>query len=135
MSGKNESSGDKNLCCSFCGKTQHEVRKLIAGPNVFICDECIELCNDIVKDESLDGNASSQEQKLPKPMEIRQTLDDYVIGQEVAKKSSRWRYITTTNAWSTVVAAPTWHSTKATSCSLAPRVRARPCSHRLWRVC
>ena len=86
MSGKNESSGDKNLCCSFCGKTQHEVRKLIAGPNVFICDECIELCNDIVKDESLDETASDKEQKLPKPMEIRQTLDDYVIGQDVAKK-------------------------------------------------
>ncbi len=86
MSGKNESSGDKNLCCSFCGKTQHEVRKLIAGPNVFICDECIELCNDIVKDESLDENAGAQEHKLPKPMEIRQILDDYVIGQEIAKK-------------------------------------------------
>jgi len=86
MSGKNESSGEKNLCCSFCGKTQHEVRKLIAGPNVFICDECIELCNDIVKDEFLDDSAGSEKQKLPKPMEIRKTLDDYVIGQDVAKK-------------------------------------------------
>ncbi|MCE5394215.1 MAG: ATP-dependent Clp protease ATP-binding subunit ClpX [Acidithiobacillus sp.] len=86
MSGKNDGSGEKNLCCSFCGKTQHEVRKLIAGPNVFICDECIELCNDIVKDEGVEENKAGQGQKLPTPMEIRKTLDDYVIGQDLAKK-------------------------------------------------
>ncbi len=86
MAGKNEGNGDRNLCCSFCGKTQHEVRKLIAGPNVFICDECIELCNDIVKDEVGGEPSAPQAPRLPKPMEIRRTLDDYVIGQDTAKK-------------------------------------------------
>jgi len=86
MAGKNEGGGEKTLYCSFCGKSQHEVRKLIAGPSVFICDECIELCNDIVKDEVLDAQDEQGGSKLPKPMEIRKTLDEYVIGQDAAKK-------------------------------------------------
>ena len=75
----------KLLYCSFCGKSQHEVRKLIAGPSVFICDECVELCNDIIREE-LDERSEQGEAKLPKPQEIKATLDDYVIGQQRAKK-------------------------------------------------
>ena len=80
-------SGEKLLYCSFCGKSQHEVRKLIAGPSVFICDECIELCNDIIREEtSGDGAAKGAKSDLPVPQEIRDILDQYVIGQEPAKK-------------------------------------------------
>ncbi|TAH47755.1 MAG: ATP-dependent Clp protease ATP-binding subunit ClpX [Gammaproteobacteria bacterium] len=80
-------SGDsgKILYCSFCGKSQHEVRKLIAGPSVFICDECVELCNDIIREE-LEEKAASARSHLPKPKEILEVLDQYVIGQARAKK-------------------------------------------------
>ncbi len=75
----------KLLYCSFCGKSQHEVRKLIAGPSVFVCDECVELCNDIIREE-LENRAEKARDKLPKPVEIKKVLDDYVIGQDRAKK-------------------------------------------------
>jgi len=79
--------GEKLLYCSFCGKSQHEVRKLIAGPSVFICDECIELCNDIIREETQGEHGSkSAKSDLPVPKEIRGILDQYVIGQDVAKK-------------------------------------------------
>ena len=77
----------KLLYCSFCGKSQHEVRKLIAGPSVFICDECVDLCNDIIREEVQDDADDSASEKLPKPDEIKTTLDEYVIGQERAKKA------------------------------------------------
>jgi len=82
------SSGDsKNtLYCSFCGKSQHEVRKLIAGPNVFICNECVELCMDIIREEDKTQLVRSEGEGVPTPSEIKQVLDDYVIGQEAAKR-------------------------------------------------
>lgn len=85
---RNNRSGDggKLLYCSFCGKSQHEVRKLIAGPSVFVCDECVELCNDIIREEMQDKSGTPHGSKLPTPHEIRNILDDYVIGQGHAKK-------------------------------------------------
>ncbi|OGB07444.1 MAG: ATP-dependent protease ATP-binding subunit ClpX [Burkholderiales bacterium RIFCSPHIGHO2_12_FULL_69_20] len=89
MADKKGASGEKVLYCSFCGKSQHEVKKLIAGPSVFICDECIELCNDIIRDEApADGaGAKAPKSDLPAPLEIKTTLDQYVIGQESAKRT------------------------------------------------
>ena len=82
---RGKSEDGKLLYCSFCGKSQHEVRKLIAGPSVFVCDECVELCNDIIREE-LEDSAETSNEKLPKPKEINAVLDEYVIGQERAKK-------------------------------------------------
>ena len=82
---RGKSDDGKLLYCSFCGKSQHEVRKLIAGPSVFICDECVELCNDIIREE-LDDRSERGRDKLPKPQEIKTVLDEYVIGQQSAKK-------------------------------------------------
>ena len=89
MSDNKHGSGDegkKLLYCSFCGKSQHEVRKLIAGPSVFVCDECVELCNDIIQEEMQDKTSSGKGTKLPTPREINTILDEYVIGQSQAKK-------------------------------------------------
>ncbi len=87
MSDKQNGDGDnKLLYCSFCGKSQHEVRKLIAGPSVFICDECVELCNDIIREEIKEIAPKQKQDALPKPHEIHEHLNDYVIGQEHAKK-------------------------------------------------
>jgi ATP-dependent Clp protease ATP-binding subunit ClpX len=88
MSEKKSSSGEKLLYCSFCGKSQHEVKKLIAGPSVFICDECIDLCNDIIRDEaSTVETVATPKSDLPTPQEICDLLGQYVIGQETAKRT------------------------------------------------
>ncbi len=82
----NNSDSDRLLYCSFCGKSQHEVRKLIAGPSVFICDECVELCNDIIREEIQEKPVAGGGSSLPTPHDINAILDEYVIGQELAKK-------------------------------------------------
>jgi ATP-dependent Clp protease ATP-binding subunit ClpX len=86
MDTKRYGDGFGNLCCSFCGKNQREVKKLIAGPTVYICDECIELCNDIIAEEGQKDSPARTTQAIPKPAEIKQILDQYVIGQDRAKR-------------------------------------------------
>jgi ATP-dependent Clp protease ATP-binding subunit ClpX len=83
---KSGDDGSKLLYCSFCGKSQHEVRKLIAGPSVFICDECVDLCNDIIREEVQESSSDEKKDHLPVPHEIKAILDEYVIGQNRAKK-------------------------------------------------
>ena len=85
--GKRDDGYGGNLTCSFCGKSQKEVKKLIAGPTVYICDECIGLCNDIIADEADRDGGKDGELKVPRPAEIKAVLDEYVVGQERAKKS------------------------------------------------
>ena len=89
---------NEQLLCSFCGKSQRQVKKLIAGPGVYICDECIDLCNEII-DEELTGGTTFDLENLPKPIEINSVLQEYVVGQEPAKRAlSAWRSTTTTSA-------------------------------------
>ena len=86
MSDDKDNSDDKLLYCSFCGKSQHEVKKLIAGPSVFVCDECVDLCNDIIKEELQEVITESAEESLPTPHDINEALNSYVIGQDRAKR-------------------------------------------------
>ena len=88
MAEQASANGEKTLYCSFCGKSQHEVKKLIAGPSVFICDECIDLCNEIIRDELPETEVARQVKgDLPTPAQIKANLDHYIIGQEVAKRT------------------------------------------------
>jgi len=86
MTEEKRGGDSKLLFCSFCGKSQHEVRKLIAGPSVYICDECVDLCNDIIREEVQEKVDEKSSDRLPTPRELKSTLDDYVIGQDQAKR-------------------------------------------------
>jgi ATP-dependent Clp protease ATP-binding subunit ClpX len=128
----NTTGDSKNtLYCSFCGKSQHEVRKLIAGPTVFICDECVELCMDIIREETKTSGLKSSE-GVPAPREICDVLDDYVIGQAMAKKVLS---VAVHNHYKRLN-----HSSKASDIELSksnilligPTAVARPCWRRLW---
>lgn len=86
MTEEKRGGDSKLLFCSFCGKSQHEVRKLIAGPSVYVCDECVDLCNDIIREEVQEKSEEKASDRLPTPRELKASLDDYVIGQEQAKR-------------------------------------------------
>ena len=114
MTGKNDETN--KLRCSFCGKTQDQVKKLIAGPNVYICDECIDLCADII-DEEYETLAKEDEVKeLPKPKQIKEILDQYVIGQDRANRHCLWQFTTTIREFSATPRQTMWNCRKAISC-------------------
>ena len=111
------SDGNEQLLCSFCGKSQRQVKKLIAGPGVYICDECIELCNEII-DEEFSGPELLKEDDLPKPREINRILNEYVIGRMRRRGSSPSPYTTTTSGSPWAPRPPTAPSYRnPTSCS------------------
>ena len=130
----------KLLYCSFCGKSQHEVRKLIAGPSVFVCDECVELCNDIIREE-LEERAERTRDKLPKPQEIKKVLDEYVIGQERAKRVlsvavyNHYKRLQTRGAEGVTLARRGRARQEQHPADRAHRLAARRCSPRRWRAC
>ena len=130
-------SGDL-LKCSFCGKSQKQVKKLIAGPGVYICDECIDLCNEIIEEELTEA-VESPFDELPNPREIREFLDDYVVGQDAAKKILSVAVYNHYKRSSPKPARPrraTMSSLRSpTSCCSAPRGAARRIWRRRWRGC
>ena len=132
------SDGADLLGCSFCGKSQKQVKKLIAGPGVYICDECIDLCNEIIEEEFNEA-ADLQFDELPKPREIYEFLSRYVIGQEVAKKAlsvAVYNHYKRVQAGWRSVGSPTRSSWPSpTSCCSGPRAPARRCWPRRWRAC
>ena len=133
--GKGDESS-KMLYCSFCGKSQHEVRKLIAGPSVFICDECVELCNDIIREEVQETGESKESDRLPIPAEIKATLDEYVIGQEYAKKGALGGGVQPLQAPELQGQEGRRRAFQEQHPPHRPRpAAARPCSRKLWPAC
>jgi ATP-dependent Clp protease ATP-binding subunit ClpX len=136
MSDKKGSGNEKLLYCSFCGKSQHEVRKLIAGPSVFICDECIELCNDIIRDEiAADQTTRGGKGDLPTPSEICGILDQYVIGQDPAKRILSVAVYNHYKRLKHLSKGDEVELSKSNILLIGPTVPARRCSRRPWRGC
>jgi ATP-dependent Clp protease ATP-binding subunit ClpX len=128
--------GEKLLYCSFCGKSQHEVRKLIAGPSVFICDECIELCNDIIRDEiASDHGGKGAKGDLPTPREICTILDQYVIGQEQAKRILSVAVYNHYKRLKHLSKSDEVELAKSNILLIGPTGSARRCWRRPWRGC
>ena len=113
MANQSGSDSKNTLYCSFCGKSQHEVRKLIAGPTVFICDECVELCMDIIREETKSSGLKSGD-GVPTPKEICAVLDDYVIGQEHTMSSAHSAASFISTRWTRSPASPTTPRSPAT---------------------
>ena len=134
MAGKNVEKPNQTLCCSFCGKSQKEVKKLIAGPTVYICDECIGLCNDIIAEEIDREETKDTKLRIPRPSEIKSILDEYVIGQERAKKVLAVAVHNHYKRIESKVAMDDVELQKATSFCSAPPAAARRCSPRPWRA-
>ena len=125
---------NEQLLCSFCGKSQRQVKKLIAGPGVYICDECIDLCNEII-DEELTPPAAIELENLPKPREIHDVLQEYVVGQDAAKRALS---VAVYNHYKRVQIAQAEEDARSscrsrTSCCSARPAAARRCSRRRWR--
>jgi len=134
MADKKGSPTEKVLYCSFCGKSQHEVRKLIAGPSVFICDECIELCNDIIREESATDKGKPTKSDLPTPREICGILDEYVIGQELAKKILSVAVYNHYKRLKHLSKNDEVELAKSNILLVGPTGSARRCSRRRWRA-
>jgi ATP-dependent Clp protease ATP-binding subunit ClpX len=128
------SDSKSTLYCSFCGKSQHEVRKLIAGPTVFICDECVELCNDIIREETKSALVSKKDGGVPTPQEICDVLDDYVIGQKQAKRVLSVAVHNHYKRLNHGAKGAMSSSPSRTSCSSARPVAARRCWRRRLRA-
>jgi ATP-dependent Clp protease ATP-binding subunit ClpX len=128
------SDSNGNLCCSFCGKSQKEVKKLIAGPTVYICDECIALCNDIIAEEVEKEEPRTGSEPIPKPAEIKKVLDEYVVGQDRAKKILSVAVYNHYKRIDTKVSADDVELSKSNILLLGPTGRARRCWHKRWRV-
>lgn len=132
--------GGDLLKCSFCGKSQKQVKKLIAGPGVYICDECIDLCNEIIEEE-LAESSEVRFEELPKPREIYEFLDQYVVGQDLAKKAlsvavyNHYKRVQAGEAGAAAAARTPSSWPSPTSCCSAPPAPARRCSRRPWPGC